>query len=434
MLTLIIDWPTVTIYGTTLHGPDLEQITNNQLTRRLDIILGLDLQGGTYVALKGDMEGISEEERQDKLDATRSVIKNRVDQFGVSEANVYTSVLGDEHRIIVELPGAGENVEEQIDILRQTANLEFWSEKPFEETINLQADNQPQVFQDPLTQYFNPSDVSGSDLKTASAVRDSTTGEGYEIQLEFTNDGADKFNTLALSTIGRRIAIVLDGIPISQPVVNSDYGQGGNDKFVRITGSFSREAAESLAIQLRGGALPIPVEIVEQRTVEPTLGADALAKSLLAGLIGVVLLMAFMVYLYREYGIIADGALLIYILLNIALYKFIPITLTLAGVAGFIFSVGVAVDANILIFERMLEEIRDGRSKLKAAKLAFDKAWPSIRDSNGSTLMTCFILFYFGTSSVKAFAISLAIGVIIGLFTAVTITRNFMQTFSTSRT
>jgi preprotein translocase subunit SecD len=169
MLTIIIDWPTVSINGTTLHGPDLEQITNNALTRQLDIVLGLDLQGGTYVALKGNMTDIPEGERSDKLDSTRSVIKSRVDQFGISESNVYASVLGDEYRIIVELPGGGENVEEQIDILRQTANLEFWSEKPFEETLDLQTDNQQlQAFEDPLTQYFNPSDVTGGDLKTAS--------------------------------------------------------------------------------------------------------------------------------------------------------------------------------------------------------------------------------------------------------------------------
>ena len=414
-----------------LQGPNLEDITGGRFERKLDIKLGLDLQGGTYIVLRGDMSQVTESERGDKINATKEILKNRVDQFGISESNLFTSVVGDEYRIIVELPGSGEDVETQIDTLKTTAKLEFKEERSQEEIIAI-TDNFTNLPQDGdfTSIYFRETGVSGADLKTARSQLSQQSGQNYDILLEFTNEGAQKFKEAAIRNRGKTIAIILDGQVISNPSVSSDYGLvSGDDRFVNITGEFTQEEASNLAIQLRGGALPIPVEVIEQKTVEPTLGRESLILSLIGGVVGVVLLMLFMIYLYKWNGVIADVALIIYILINVAVYKWVPITLSLAGIAGFILSIGVAVDANILIFERMLEELRKGRSRARAVYLGFQRAWLSIRDSNASTLITCAILFYFGSTAVKAFALNLAIGVVVSLFTAITVTKTLLNTF-----
>lgn len=439
LFALLIDWPTVPVkftigsytYDKVLKGPNLNELTNGKVNKTFDVRLGLDLKGGTYISLRGDMSNVVEGERKDKIEATKEVIKNRIDQFGTSESNIYTSVVGDEYRIVVELPGTGSDVEQQIDTIKQVAKLEFWERKSEAEIAAIQTETVD--FTNYLPLYYNPTDVTGADLKDAKARQDQNTGKGYEVVLEFTDQGAEKFNAVAIRNRGKDVAIVLDGQIISDPIVQEDFGlQSGTSKFVTITGGangFEEATAENLAIQLRGGALPIPVEVIQQRTIEPTLGKDSLSKSLIAGVVGIILIMLFMIFLYRGAGLIADIALILYMIFTLALFKAIPITLTLAGIAGFILSIGMAVDANVLIFERMLEELRKGKSKAHAIKLGFERAWTSIRDSNFSTLITCAILYMFGSGIVRGFAITLAVGVLVSLFTAVTITRMLLDSF-----
>lgn len=447
-LVIIIDFPTVPInidvgpvsYHRELKGPDIN-LLGGKLFRKSDVRLGLDLQGGTRVVLSADMSNVDEAERNDKLNATKEVIENRINRYGTVEPNIFTQVSGNDYQIVVELPGSGENVQSEISLITQTAKLEFWEEKDAADIPAVTEENQYQAFYDPSFSY-QPTEVTGSDLKDATNGIDQsstqansnssvTIGGSYAIYLSFTDEGSRKFNDLAVRNQGKTIAPILDGqfiigsdgIPLT-PRVNDDLGTpGGKLDSTVITGNFTQEEAELLSTQLKAGALPLSVKVVEQTTVQPTLGQDALNKSLLAGIVGILLVMGFLIYLYGRFGILADIALVIYILLSLAIYKLVPVTLTLAGIAGFIMSVGVAVDANILIFERLLEEKRKGRNIFVATRMGFDKAWTSIRDSNISTLITCLILYYTGTSQVKGFALALGIGVIVSLFTAVTVTR-----------
>jgi preprotein translocase subunit SecD len=247
------------------------------------------------------------------------------------------------------------------------------------------------------------------------------------VDFTLTDTGAKTFGDFTSTHIGQPLAIVLDKIVISAPTIQDAITQGSGV----ISGSFTQADANALAIQLRYGSLPIPLKVVESKTVGPTLGQDSLRKSTLAGAIGLFIIMSFMVLYYRLPGVIADLALLAYATITFALFKLIPITLTLPGVAGFVLSLGVAVDANVLIFERLREELRSGKALRQAIDLGFRRAWPSIRDSNLSTLITCGILFWFGStfgaSIVKGFSLTLALGVMVSLFTAITATRSFLH-------
>jgi preprotein translocase subunit SecD len=267
--------------------------------------------------------------------------------------------------------------------------------------------------------------MTGADLKGAVASRNQASE--YVVEFTLTDEGSQVFGDFTSSHIGQPLAIVLDHVVISAPTIQ-DAITGGTGV---ISGNFTSEEANGLAVQLRYGSLPIPLKVVESKTVGPTLGQDSLRKSTLAGAIGLLIVMAFMVSYYRLPGVIADVALLAYAAITFALFKLIPITLTLPGVAGFVLSLGVAVDANVLIFERLREELRGGKTLRQSIDLGFSRAWPSIRDSNLSTLITCGILFWFGStfgaSIVKGFSLTLALGVLVSLFTAITATRSFLH-------
>ena len=267
--------------------------------------------------------------------------------------------------------------------------------------------------------------LTGAHLENAGASRDQIGN--ISVGLQFTEEGAEIFNDYTATHIGEFLGIVLDKQLISLPRIS----QAITGDMASITGSFTVEEANNLAIQLRFGALPIPLKVVESKTVGPTLGQDSLQKSTIAGLVGLGVVMAFMILYYRLPGLLADLALLCYATITFALFKTIPVTLTLPGIAGFVLSIGVAVDANVLIFERLKEELRSGRNLRTAIDLGFSRAWPSIRDSNISTLITCMILYWFGNtfgaSIVKGFSITLALGVLVSLFTAITVTRTFMH-------
>ncbi len=401
--------------------------------RDIKVVRGLDLQGGLRVLLEADLPPEAEV-KPEQLETARRILENRVNGLGVTEPVIQVAGA---RRILVELPGVGDP-EEAVQVIKQTSLLEF-VEIPVDSQTQLaglvgrtiktdfeggqgeastegQGSEAEPVFRTVMT---------GAMLKDAQVTRDEL-GQ-FNVAFELTDEGAKLFGDYTSEHVGDFLAIVLDKRVLSIPRINSPITGGSGV----ITGDFSYEEANNLAIQLRYGALPVPLKVVESKTIGPTLGEDSLQKSTVAGVIGLSVVMLFMALYYRLPGVLADGALLVYALVTFALFKLIPVTLTLPGVAGFVLSMGVAVDANVLIFERMKEELRNGRSLSMAIDLGFSRAWPSIRDSNLSTLITCAILYWFGStfgaSIVKGFSLTLAVGVLVSLFTAITVTRTFLH-------
>ncbi len=403
-----------------------------------DFKLGLDLRGGTQVMLEADLpEG--QQAAQDDMSAVKTIVENRVNGLGVAEAVVQSQ--GD-NRLIVELPGVN-NPDQAVKTLRSTGQLEFVEPGglALSSGMVINTTNRPTAATDLMDEISAgnaaPTDIpypdtvfdtvmTGEILSDARAVRDKF-GQ-WEIDFELTNAGSDVFYEYTRNHVGDQLAIVLDGVVLSAPVINSAISDRGV-----INGQFTGEQADSLAVQMRYGALPVPLSVVDIRTIGASLGQDSVQSSLMAGLLGIIAVLVFMLAMYRFPGLLADFALVIYVLLNMAVFKLIPVTMTLAGIAGFILSVGMAVDANILIFERMKEELRSGRSIRLAVETGFSRAWPAIRDGNLSTLISCAVLYWFGNtfgaSVVKGFAVTLTIGVLLSMFTAIVITRTFMRAF-----
>ncbi len=393
--------------------------------RNVDTKLGLDLRGGLQALLEADVPAdtaVSAEE----LTNAKNILQNRANALGVSEISMQTA--GD-RRIVAEFPGVT-NPEEVVAALKQTALLEFvdMGTTPVPTGTTIQTDfgiESPAATTETGETIYHTV-MTGAGLQTASVAR-SQTGQ-YQIAFSLQADTSDIFGEYTTTHIGQVLAIVLDKQVISAPNIEGAITSGEGV----ITGSFTQEEAQTLAVQLRSGALPIPIKVVQSRTVGATLGEESIRKSVQAGIIGMVVVILFMALNYRMPGIIADLALICYALFTLMLFKLIPVTLTLPGIAGFILSVGMAVDANVLIFERLKEELRAGRNLRQAIDLAWSRAWPSIRDSNTSTLITCAILFIFGNtfgaSMVKGFSVTLALGVLVSLFTAIIVTRTFLHT------
>ena len=352
---------------------------------------GLDLQGGTHVVLQAE-DTPQLKVNDDALDRATHIIERRVNALGLTEPVVQRQ---GRDRIIVELPGV-KDPEKAINMLGKTAMLEF--KDPQGKTV-----------------------LNGMDLKDAKA----TMGNGNRptVNLEFTDEGARKFADVTARNVGKQIAITLDGEILTNPVVQEAI-TGGR---AQITGERTMEDANHLAILLRSGSLPVKLEVIENRTVGPTLGQDSKEASQKAFLIGVAGVFVFMLVFYRLSGLVADIALLLYTMLLLLLMRYLNATLTLPGMAGIILSIGMAVDANVLIFERFKEEIRNGRSLRKAMDSGFSRAMTTILDSNITTLMACLVLFYLGTGPVKGFAITLALGVLLSMFSAVTVSRFLLK-------
>ncbi len=386
---------------------------------------GLDIEGGVSITYKADMQNIKESQQKDALDSAKAVIERRINFFGVSEPVVQTSKIDKESRIIVEIPGVSD-VDSAVKLIGTTAQLSFWEDASSSSSASAQMFASPSAMPLGIIESLGPkaqmTDLTGSDLQQTSVTFDKNTGNP-QVELIFTTDGAKKFADITKRNVNKRVAIVIDNQVIEAPRVNQEI-TGGN---AVITGGFTTDIAKALSIQLNSGALPVPLTILQQRTIGPTLGMESLQKSLFAGVLGFIVIAIFMAVLYGGLGILADVALLLYTLFVLALFKLIPVTLTLAGLAGFILSIGMAVDANILIFERMREELRRGKRKDVAMELGFSRAWNSIRDSNVSSLITSFILFQFGTGGVRGFALTLAIGVLISMFSAIIVTRTFLR-------
>ena len=394
------------------------------LGKTLEFRQGLDLKGGVNLTFRADVSDLPQVERDKALESARTVIERRVNLFGVSEPLIQTVKVNKDSRIIVELPGVT-NVNDAINLIGQTAKLSFWETTA---TVSAKiATSSAYPINASLVGPIKQTNLTGSDLSSSGVVFDPKDGKP-QVQIKFNSEGGKKFGEITKRNTGKPLAIVLDNIIIEAPNVNEAILTGD----AVISGSFTQQSAKALSTQLNAGALPVSLSVLEQHVVGPTLGQESLRKSLIAGVIGFITIVIFMVALYKRLGIIASVALLMYTLFNLAVFKLSSltpygITLTLAGIAGLILSIGMAVDANILIFERIKEEIRNGKSKTSAIELGFSHAWTSIRDSNVSTLITCVILYTFGTGIIRGFALVLAIGVLISMFSAITITRTMLR-------
>ncbi|MFN8522014.1 MAG: protein translocase subunit SecD [Chloroflexota bacterium] len=374
--------------------------------------LGLDLQGGTHLVLQADMSKAPEGDTERVLKGVIQVLERRVNAYGVAEPLIQAQGAD---RVIVELPGV-KDIEDAKKLIGQTARLDFRERDPSNGQWKVALATGSDGQEKPLTgEYFKP---------TAQVVFSQNTQQP-EVAFEFNSEGALLFEQITRRLIRQPLGIFLDDQVISAPTVNAVISSNGVITGVRLN------EAKTLAIQLNAGAVPVPISIIEERTVDATLGTDSVRKSVIAGEIALIVVALFMVLYYRLPGALATVALLVYTLVTLALYKLIPVTLTLAGIAGFILSIGMAVDANILIFERIREELRWGKTLGAALRAGFERAMSSIQDSNVSTLITCALLFVFGqrfgASFIMGFAFTLAIGVVVSLFSAIFVTRTLLN-------
>lgn len=445
--------------------PDNPGLRLGPFSKEIKVHEGLDLQGGLQVLLQADVPDCNAVS-SDAMDAVKGVVENRINALGVVEPLIQRQGAC---RIVVELPGIS-NPDDAIKTFGGTGLLEFVDagdaaikEGDIVQTTGLSTvvvpgqptptpvpatptlvptptltatagitPTTPITLTAPITPTIYRTVMTGRELRTASVGFEQTTNQPF-IQFTLTDDGAKIFGDHTTKNVNKFLAITLDKRVISSPVIKSAITQGSGV----IEGRFTLDEAQGLVVQLKYGALPIPLKVAESRAIGPTLGRDSVNKSVTAGAVGLIIVVLFMLLYYRLQGLLADLALTVYALIVFAIYKFgIPglfpyVTLTLPGIAGFILSVGMAVDANILIFERMKEELRAGRTLSLAIEYGFQRAWTSIRDSNFSTLITCAILGWFGlsfgASMVAGFALTLAIGVLVSLFTAITVTRTFLR-------
>lgn len=384
--------------------------------------LGLDLKGGSHFVFEANMNGVKPQDVQDAINSSRDIIERRVNFFGVSEPSIQTVKVGNVYRITVDLPGV-ENAAEAVGLIGQTAQLTF------RESAKL--DPKLATLSGALQVFSATPSLTGKDVKKATVVYDQNTGKP-QVQLQFSPEGEKKFGDLTGKNVGKQVGIFIDQQVLSAPVVQQKI-TGGT---AVITGNFTLDNAKQLAVAINSGALPVPIKLIEQRSIGPTLGASEIQKSVYAGIVGLIAVMLFMILYYGRLGVIACIGLIIYGALSYAVFRAIPVTLTLSGIAGFILSIGMAVDSNILIFERIKEETRKGRDRRSAIRLGFGRAIDAIKDANITTLLVAFILFnplnwsflpQFGL--VRGFALTLAIGVVMSLFTGVIVTRKLIEVF-----
>ncbi len=392
--------------------------------------LGLDLAGGTHLVYKADLSRIPPSEREAAMEGLRNVIERRVNLFGVSEPRVQIAKVGNDWRLIVELAGV-KDIKKAIQMIGETPHLEFKEvgdakKRPEDETLKILAAHKQgkELDKDAFFVRATSTKLDGRYLKRASIQTDPTTFEPV-VDLEFNNEGGKIFAQLTKKNIGKHIAIYLDGTPISWPVVREEI-TGGK---AQISGKFTIDEAKKLAERLNAGALPVPIELISQYSIGASLGENSLNKSIFAGILGIFLILVFMVLYYGWLGFFADISLLVYFVLTLSLFKGIPVTMTLSGIAGFILSIGMAVDANVLIFERIKEEKANGLEGKKLIAEGFSRAWPSIRDGNATTILVSIILFYLTSSIIKGFALTLMLGILVSIFSAVFVTRILLETF-----
>jgi preprotein translocase subunit SecD len=423
--------------------------------------LGLDLRGGSQLTLEVQPAGAITRVERDQLEAVKDVLERRINGLGVAETTLQT--VGSD-QLMLQLPGE-QDPSRAARVLGTTALLEFRAQKPgteqrMQELLQLRREAKAlqgrlsspgqeadagrerdllQVEKDlerlnaDILALFEPAQLTGKDLVGAGRQQQQT-GTAWDVTLNFTREGGERFASLtkSIAGTGRLLGIVLDGRSISEASVGPEFQAAGiTGGAASITGNFSAEEARELEVQLRGGSLPLPVKIIEVRTVGPSLGAENVRTSLIAALTGLFLVAVFMVVVYRLAGVVAVLALSLYALFNLAIYALIPVTLTLPGIAGFILSLGMAVDANVLIFERIKEELRHGNTLIRSIDTGFSLAFSSILDGQLTTLISCAALIALGTGFVKGFAVTLGIGVLLSLFSALTCTRTLLRLLMT---
>lgn len=370
--------------------------------------LGPDLNpaGGSYLEYQIDLSNVSSSDQSSVVSGLQSVIEKRINLYGVNEPEIYTSQSGNQADLYVELAGVT-NISDAINEIGQTPLLDF---REVDQTAS-------------GTQYVY-TNLTGQYITGASLIFDPTTGQP-EVQINFNTDGAKIFGEITAANVGKPLAIFLDNQLIEAPTVQTAITGGS----AVISGGFTVASAQQLVGRFNAGALPAPISLISQQTASATLGTDSLKEVILAGVIGTILVILFMLFYYGLLGLFAALALIIYIAITLGIFKIFGVTMTLAGVAGFILTIGMAVDANILIFERIKEELARGLPKASAIEEGFRRAWPSIRDSNTSTIITAIILYYLTSSFVRGFALTLLIGVVVSLFSAITTTRLFLRVF-----
>ncbi len=385
--------------------------------------LGLDLQGGTHLIYESDLSNIAKEDYSSSMQGLRDVIERRVNFFGVREPLVQTQG----EKLVVELAGITDPAQ-AIQMIGQTPYLEFKEEKENYQAIleknTKVAESKEGEYEDP----FQATPLTGKYLQRAELGFDQTTYQPL-VSLQFNEEGAKIFEEITSRNVGKLLAIYVDGLPISAPVVQEVIAGGK----AQISGKFTVDEAKALSRNLNAGALPVPIKLVSQQTVGPTLGKISLEQSFRAGVFGFLAILVFMTLFYRLPGFFASLSLIIYVSFVMALFKLIPVTLTLAGIAGFLLSMGMAVDANILIFSRMREELKGGKSYSASLEDGLKRAWPAIRDGNFTTILVGLILFGSGPSFVKGFALTLIIGNLISMFSAIIITQYFLRCFVKTR-
>lgn len=395
-----------------VNWPGVGRLTvGGLIDRDVSLRQGLDLKGGSYLVYQADTSQLNGADATDALDGVRSVFDGRINTLGVAEPELRIGNANGQPTLNVSLPGVTD-LEKAKALLGNTAQLMFRDQDG-----NLVLEGKDVV----------ANRTSAEPAQNASSGL--SAGAEWEVRLTLTSEGKTKFATATAENLGKQIAIELDGQVISAPTVQSAITDG----IAIISGGFTADQARDFALQLKSGALPVPVNLIQEQTVGATLGDDAISASLVASALAILLVMIFMIAYYRWLGVIAAGALIIYMLLNVMLFRLLPVTLTLAGIAGFIISIGIAVDTNILTFERLREELRLGKPLPLAIQESFRRSWTSIRDSHLAGLISAFIIFSFATGSVRGFAVVLMIGTILSLFSAITITRNWMLLLSGGR-
>lgn len=375
--------------------------------------LGLDLQGGAHLVYQADVANVKGISAQEAMDSVREVIERRVNFLGVAEPLVQVAQSSGNWRLIVDLAGV-DDINQAIKSIGETPFLEFREEKAQD------------AGGDALG--FAPTSLNGSFLNRAQVQFDPTTSEPI-VSLEFNEEGAKLFEELTRVNLNKRIAIYLDGLPISAPTVQSVISGGS----AVISGRFSLSEAQELATRMNAGALPVPITLISQETVGASLGQDSLQKALTAALVGFILLAIFMIVFYRLPGLFGMISLLVYVVLTLLIFKAVPVTVTLAGIAGFILSLGMAIDSNVLIYARMREELAKGRSIPAVVDEGFMRAWLSVRDSHVTTIISAIVLYWIGSSFVRGFALTLTLGILLSLFTAVFVSRLLLEVTAQTR-
>ena len=398
------------------------EIFGVKIKKNFNTQLGLDLKGGSHLVFEADKSKVKSADLQDALNSVRDIIERRVNLFGVSEPVVQMLKSQGNYRVSVDLPGIT-NVSEAVKLIGQTAQLSFKEE--------LLTDNKEATKTPIFLRLNKETGLTGKHVKKAGVVFDPQDGKP-QVSLNFSKEGAKLFGEITKRNINKPVGIFIDQLLISAPTVQQEI-TGGE---AVITGDFTVDEAKKLAIAINSGALPLPIKLVEQRNIGPTLGKIEVQKSVFAGAVGLFMVLLFMVLYYGRLGLIAAMGLIIYALISLAIFRAIPIVLTLPGIAGFILSIGMAVDSNILIFERIKEELRKGNDFDIAIRLGFGRAIDAIKDANITTLLVSFILFnplnweflpQFGL--VRGFALTLAVGVATSLFTGVVITKRLINIF-----